>query len=351
MPKMENSKTCRNCKSSMPLHAKYCPSCSQKYTTGHISFKELCVEFFSEHLNIDSKLFRTAFALLIPGRLTNEYFKGRHKSFASPLRLFIVTGVLLFAFVSYQMNTEDLDDSDMLGIQEDVSWLDFKLQLDSAKLKTDSIFTQSIAREATDSLIQFFDEDKEAVSDSVDINGVVSGVEFPKFAKRDLLNYKPDELVEKYAADWDFARTLALRQALKVQNTGLQGVVSYFIGKSSITLLFMMPFLALGLKLLYFRRKYYYVEHLIFAFHFHAFMFLAILILSLVTSYLNDDSIGAIIGFTILGIYVYLYIAMLRVYKQGWFKTLIKYIILLLAYFTLAFIFTLISFLISFILF
>ena len=348
---MENSKTCRNCKSAMPLSAKYCPYCSQKYTTGHISFFELCREFFSEHLNLDSKLFRTAFALLIPGRLTNEYFKGRHKSFASPLRLFIVTGVLLFAFVSFQLNTEDMDDSDMLGIQEDVSWLDFQMQLDSAKSKTDSIFTQGIARTATDSLIHFMYKDKEAVGDSVDINGVIGDIELPKFSKRDLINYSPDELVELYAADWDFTRTLALKQALKVQNSGIQGVVTFFIGKSSITLLLMMPFLALGLKFLYFRRRYYYVEHLIFAFHFHAFMFLTILILTLVTNYLNNDSIGPIIGFTILGIYAYLYIAMLRVYKQGWFKTLVKYFVLLFGYFSLAIFFTIISFLVSFILF
>ena len=79
-------------------------------------------------------------------------------------------------------------------------------------------------------------------------------------------------MAEQYGKDRPFLVKILLRQASKFKQGG-RGIIEYFISKLSITLLVMMPFLALILKLLYFRRDYYYVEHLVFALHFHAFAF------------------------------------------------------------------------------
>ena len=87
----------------------------------------------------------------------------------------------------------------------------------------------------------------------------------------------------------------------------------------------MMPFLALLLKLLYFRRNRYYVEHLFFSFHFHAFVFLLGTLLILLQNVLS----GGLIAILALSIFVYLFMAMKKVYGQGFFKTFLKFILLL----------------------
>ncbi len=340
------SQTCRNCQASMPEGAKYCPACSQKYTTGRISIKDFLADFFHDFLNIDAKLPKTMLALFIPGKLTTEYFKGRHKSFASPLRLFLITGVILFAYLSIQMKNVDIEDDDVFNLHEHVNWLKFQDHLNAAKIKTDSIYPANV--ETTDSLIAYVIDKVGIIEDSIDINdnGSFEGIELPKLAKRDLLNDSQDELIKKYGKDWGFWKTIFFKQTLKL-GQGFRGVLEYFIGHSSITIFFMMPFLALLLKILYIRRDYFYVEHLIFAFHYHAFLFLIVFLLSLLGGYLP----AVILGFSIAGIFVYLYIAMLKVYQQGWFKTLIKFFTLLFGYIVIMLFISALSFMISFLMF
>ena len=84
--------------------------------------------------------------------------------------------------------------------------------------------------------------------------------------------------------------------------------------------LLMMPALAFILMLLYARRDYFYVEHLIFSFHYHAFAFL---IAS--PGYLLISVWGPSIAVSFGIILIYLFVAMRRVYKQGVIKTFIKY--------------------------
>jgi len=341
-----SQKTCRNCEMPMQAEDKYCSNCSQKYTTGRVTLFNIVSDFFSQYFILDSKLFRPVIALFIPGKLTIEYFKGRHKKYSSPLQLFILTGVLLFAYVSFQVSKTEINDADLTSVKEDIDWLDFIAALDSAKFKTDSIYPQSNAKAATDSLLTFVIEDNRSIEDSIDFDFITDGLELPKISKRDLLNKSSNEIVEEYNEGWPFWKVLALKQGLKFFD-GARGIIDYFISKLSLTIFFMMPFLALGLRILYFRRDYYYVEHLIFAFHYHAFAFLVILLISVIGYYIP----GLILTFLIVSIFIFLYLAMLRVYKQGKFKTFIKFMTLMILYIFLVALFSVLSLLLSFVLF
>ena len=95
-----------------------------------------------------------------------------------------------------------------------------------------------------------------------------------------------------------------------------------------------LPLIAGVLAVLYWRSGRYYVEHLLFVVHFHAFFFLAgiaALLLDLLARALPRGLAGpvevaqALLG-TGLVVYVpaYLLRAMRRVYAQGWWKTLPK---------------------------
>ena len=102
-------------------------------------------------------------------------------------------------------------------------------------------------------------------------------------------------------------------------------------------LIVLLPLMAFVLKALYPLSRRYYVEHLLFFVHFHAFFFL---ILTLQILFVRLSTIVglpealAILTIVVTSFYipVYLYVAMRRVYGQGRLVTLFKYAILLIAY-------------------
>ena len=171
-------------------------------------------------------------------------------------------------------------------------------------------------------------------------------MDIPAISKKDLLLKTPQELAELYGKDRSFTGKMILRQATKFKQGG-RGIIEYFISKLSITLLLMMPFLALILMLLYIRHDYYYVEHLVFTLHFHAFAFLLILALGLFGSYLPEG----VLALAILSMFIYLYLALKRVYGQGWWKTFVKFWGIFWGYLLIAIFFSVIAMFISFLLF
>jgi hypothetical protein len=103
-------------------------------------------------------------------------------------------------------------------------------------------------------------------------------------------------------------------------------------------LILLLPLMALVLKALYPLSRRYYVEHLLFFVHLHAFLFLLltlqILFVRAATVLALPDSIIALVTIpTALYAPVYLFVAMRRVYGQGRFVTFLKYILLSVAYF------------------
>jgi len=97
-----SSKTCQNCTIENESPFQYCPNCGQKNTDGKITFSELWAEFKDAVLNIDSRTWRTVKNLFIPGRLTAEYFAGKHRRYVHPLRLLIVTSILTIIAMGFQ---------------------------------------------------------------------------------------------------------------------------------------------------------------------------------------------------------------------------------------------------------
>jgi Protein of unknown function (DUF3667) len=288
-------------------------------------------------------------ALFIPGQLTNEYFLGKHKSYANPIQLFLVATFFLFALVSAQLSNANLGDDTALSLKEDLDWLDFYAKLDTAKMHTDSLFPNQTATTATDTLIKKMQAYKLNLEDSLDLSGFSifdEDSKFPLVAKKDLLLKSPEELVEMYAKEKSFIEKVILRQSAKFKAGG-RGIVDYLFGKMTIILLLMMPVLALILKLLYIRRDYFYVEHLIFIFHFHAFLFFMLFVLGLIGSYLPE----ALTGLAVFSIFVYLFLAMKKVYKQSKRKTFVKFTALLMSYMFVSLLFLILSFFISFLLF
>jgi hypothetical protein len=110
------------------------------------------------------------------------------------------------------------------------------------------------------------------------------------------------------------------------QKQFINQVISYI----SIALFIFLPLFTLSLKLFYLRRKYTYVEHLVFVFHTQTLFFLLLTLFYILNYFKEQDYI--IVVFPLLFL-VYLYLAMKRFYKQGPLKTFIKFILVNVVFF------------------
>lgn len=95
-PRAETLAPCHNCGDK--FHGRFCSGCGEKRIAGEdYSLRRFLGEAFNILTNVESNLLRS-FATLIkrPGRLTDEYFKGRRKSYLKPLQLFVFCNVIFF---------------------------------------------------------------------------------------------------------------------------------------------------------------------------------------------------------------------------------------------------------------
>ena len=109
-------------------------------------------------------------------------------------------------------------------------------------------------------------------------------------------------------------------------------IFSQMLSYGSVALFILLPFFTLFLKLYYIRRKYTYVDHLIFVFHTQTVFFMLFTIFMLFEIFGLNPPLWI---FTILFL-LYLVLAMKNFYQQGYFKTIAKFMLLNFSYFIVA---------------
>jgi hypothetical protein len=152
---------------------------------------------------------------------------------------------------------------------------------------------------------------------------------------------------------------LVARQRIKVERTEMEYFAGYALKNLPLMMFLMLPIFALLLKLLYIRRNVLYIKHLIHALHLHAFAYLFYGLTLLITFYFIDDqdvsdsnALGDWVNlFSFVLVSTYAYISFMKVYKQHWFKTLIKFNIHGLLYASLLMLFFAVEMAISFLMF
>lgn len=121
--------------------------------------------------------------------------------------------------------------------------------------------------------------------------------------------------------------------------------MSYFVSKLPFIIFFYLPVFALFIWLLYLRHPFTYMEHLIFTFHNQTTWFV-LFAMAVVLDYIFHTSWFA--GVTIFIFLFYLYKAFRRFYEQDRVKTVLKFSIINIIFFTLAIVATIFSVLASF---
>jgi hypothetical protein len=238
----------------------------------------------------DSRLWQTLFALLVrPGALTREYLDGHRVRYLPPLRLYLVLSVAFFlidALRPPQIAVLQIHQSDSPGSTTAVG-----------KPRFEWHFSEPMPPERVVEICQNLVQN--------------SGSLRSRF-----------ELTEQFVAT----------RCHKMFSDGLVAFSAAFRENLPRALFLLLPLLALFPLLLYWHPRRYYVEHLLFFVHNHAFTFL-ILGLSNLVALALPAVIGAVIGIAVaLYLPFYLFRAMRCVYGQGRARTLAKFLVLLFVY-------------------
>ncbi|MFK7982629.1 MAG: DUF3667 domain-containing protein [Saprospiraceae bacterium] len=345
---LENTTTseCLNCHQQLPANAAFCPNCGQKNTDGLISLKEFLQNFLDNVFNINSRIFQTIKWLCIPAKLTKEYFKGKHKRYYHPIRLYLVMSLIFFAILNMVGDIDDivnvnLGDEDNLEelVEKEAHKIAFLTELDTLSEQI-PLFQDTTAKVALDSLKKALTATMK--SDSFDLT--IEGKPM-KVSSADVFTLSGKELVEKYEVKGFWAQITA-KQVIHFLHDQA-GFARQVFNNFPLMLLGMIPFLALFMKLLYVRQGRFYVEHLVLNFHHHAFMFFFLSFFFL----LPEDYIEYVIWYGVGAVFIFLFLALKWYYEQSFGKTLIKYILFNIFY-LFSFVITLIiTFIISFLLF
>lgn len=318
--------TCRNCGVEMPKHSLYCPKCSQKNTDGRIPIFAFVKDLFENLLNIDSRLFQTALGLFIPGKLTNEFFRGKHKSFATPSRLFLATALLFFAMVSFVVQKDIADENfqgNIFGINSFSKNKDQLLDIEKVRKE----FGEMITPQMEAKLDSIESEIHRLDTNFVDVK--ISLKEY-HFKTSDFENLSADSMIQKYEIE-GIVDQVFFKQGHKLTKNP-KSLVTTIIGNLTWMMLILVPTMALILKLLYIRSNRYYVEHLVFLFHFHAF-FLLIGAIHLSLQYFFDFEIENTLALGIGAVlFLYILFSFKNVYQQSWLKTLFKMFLVSISY-------------------
>jgi hypothetical protein len=285
---------CDNC--LMPMTSQFCSQCGQKKVSQSKHFRILLGEFIEDVLNFDDKIMRTFKPLLFkPGFLSKEYFANRRMLYVSPLKLYFFISVITFFLIQYSIESV-IEDKNLTTISNG----------DGTK-----------AEKTERSSISFNDKPWDAKTNPINESWL------PEVGNT-MLNDRVAKFKELMKSD-DYVKQL-IHTALAV---------------APQTLLILLPFFAFLLKLVYFFQKRLYIEHLIVGLHNHAFLLVSIsagVVFSEIGSWLSPypwalsfgEYLNAVI---IIWVPVYFLLSLKTVYRQSWWRTIFKF--LLIAFFYL----------------
>jgi hypothetical protein len=277
---------CDNC--GAPVTGKYCSHCGQRHEHKIHSILHFTREATEDLTHADSRLWSTILALLFkPGFLTREFLDGRRVRYLPPLRLYLVLSVLFFL---------------IFGLNDHPPRVVSIGSLDNGK--------SSVVLVAPDEVKDFQAKPGET----------------------------PQQRVERICnPDYDGpARSFVLpslkQGCRKFVEDGGRTASKAFVHNLPRALFILLPALALVMKVMYRRPRHYYVEHLLFFLHNHAFGFLVFTVLVLVTR-LVPPAVGKWLTILVwLYVPYYLYVSMRRVYGQGPWLTFAKLAVLSVTY-------------------
>ena len=337
--KLAGSDNCLNCGTA--LKGPFCYFCGQPDRNFIRFFPVLLRDLMEDLLDLDSRFMRTMKPLLFkPGRLTRDYMQGRRFRYAPPMRLYIFSSIVFFLLAALLSTnsiplTTSVDENgisilldepaaEQQSVEDALNNLppDVREKVDMDEIPVESGDQEVLTSGFKPEDIQFNDEPWDRETNPVDImwlpdwlndriNDEVEGSPY----KAEQINENPNLIIDKV---FDILPA---------------------------TMFVLLPIVALIFKFWYLFAKRYYIEHLIFSLHNHAFLFVSLILILLAnigesqfTAYSHSTAASAMTWvMVVLGSWIPLYmlISLRVVYRQNWLMTIAKFVMIGLSYMTL----------------
>lgn len=334
--------SCLNCGHPLDLSDVYCSYCGQLNSTKQLSLGDFFKEFLSSIVNYDSRLRHTVKDLLFkPGTITKNYVEGQRLKYANPFRFFLSASIIYFLFQS--LFTVITGESNMVNFDGDG-----KNKIENANVIT---FNNKDYKISEGEEVQLVGQDSLIIGkDTILLNEkkttkvtYLSETDLDTLSNGEAL-YKRFELYRDFYKETEIKDPVKALDSLNHENTAYNrwmynknnsidriqenpfGFANYLMNKVPFFIFFFSPFFALFFWLLYSKKKYTYMEHLVFIFHIFGFVFLAMLLCLIPDLIIGDDILQGIL-LSLIGPF-YFYKALRNFYKQNRFITIIKFILL-----------------------
>ena len=367
------TENCLNC--GEVLTGQHCSHCGQRARVRVLSLWGLTRDLVGDVFDWDSRIWRTLRPLAFsPGRLTIDYLRGKRASYTPPFRMYLLLSVAFFVVAnmgtdagsvvhfdvdkdggtSFQIGPRDppaADDaaganaatapavsgggSSTVGAAKGAKPPASRpaaapLDADTRKL-VDAIVKRVPERDRAEARREI--EAKLATVPPEEMKAVKSVLEDPCTSDRFQVNAGP------WTEDWE----PRLRQACSKVWADTPNYGRALVQNVPKMMFIFLPLIAGVMFVLYLGSGRYYVEHLLFVVHYHAFFFLAGLTILLVeraaglapgtwfeqAAQFAGGALG--VGLAVWAP-IYLFVAMRRVYGQGRIVTFLKYCTLAVAY-------------------
>jgi Protein of unknown function (DUF3667) len=368
---------CENC--GAPLNGPFCAQCGQHAVDYRRSIWRVLIDAADSFLNWDTKFLSSIGVLLTrPWKLTNDFNAGRRARYVHPLRLYLLASIAFFLVV--RLIHLDVGKPTELRPEQraqinaklsELTWPNSPLPPDQrAKVEE----ARARFNQAKGTLSEEKRDELEAILKTIVVSGIKDSVK-RKEGQRLLNSIKdipepsptpeesrppnetsgasatpapqkaPDTAFMEFSDDDTKAKTPAenwMESGIK-EKIGEHGEKARFFletlrGNIPTMMLCCIPLFALILKVLYFRQRRFYVEHLIYALHIHTFAYVGVVVITLIgmaVARWSGNARDVICTFLAITLFVQVFISIRRVYRQGWFFTTFKFLVGGIAYFVI----------------
>lgn len=354
-PKQVKGLECLNCSQPLRGDENFCSYCGQKNSTKKLSLGVFINNVFSGFISYDSRFWNTFIPLLTkPGKVSKDYIEGKRARFVNPFQLYLNVSIIFFL---------------ILGVSNRVDSLTIPVdEIENANQTIDSL--KQTNPKLIDSIVQTVKEEVEKTSPNdtistkvlTDLGGVFKLTETldsiqeekpyeyhiktdttKRISAFDRINdfwhfykkhpkYSANVSLDTLGYKKTFWNTFYYQQVInsnrnydQMKVDGGKKYINKMFSFISISLFIFLPIFALFLMLLYIRRNFTYIEHLVFVFNTQTVFFLLLSIFYLIGFVVEIENFAWIF---ILIFLIYLYKALRYFYEQSRTKTILKLILL-----------------------
>ncbi|HVF70267.1 MAG TPA: DUF3667 domain-containing protein [Chthoniobacterales bacterium] len=384
---------CENC--GAQLAGEFCAQCGQHAIDYRRSILRVLWDAADSFLNWDTKFLHTLNQLLIrPWQLTNNFNAGRRARYVHPLRLYLIASIVFFLLARaidwdsegpIQLTAQDRTElvTSLTKMIEPDSPLtpEQRAQVELARVKlaaAEGALTKEERVELKNAMRTYIKSNvRKQLSAEERAKMATMMTRIPRMKEQTVPEVTPPAVpptshpsvappspdhapvppvpimpTPKVKAPFHisvgpegetkppFALWLEKQLKAKIGEDGSKAQLFLDTLRSNIPAMMLccIPLFAFVLKMLYIRQRRFYVEHLVYALHVHTFLYVAVIIASVAVMGANRTMpavAGWISGLMTIAIIVQIFLSIRRVYGQGWFMSLTKFLFGGLIYFVI----------------